>query len=105
MALFPRRNPILPPQALKLLSRLSMYIFGPALTFYSTSSHLNWERVKASLVLAAFSFFQNVLSLSSLWQGLKRRATKLLKTFWKKLKAAKTRDAFTLSQFRWELVE
>ena len=62
MALFPRRNPILPPQALKLLSRLSMYIFGPALTFYSTSSHLNWERVKASLVLAAFSFFQNVLS-------------------------------------------
>ena len=39
-----------------------MFVFSPALTFYSTSYHLDWERVKVALILAAFSFFQNILS-------------------------------------------
>ena len=60
---FPRSNPLLPAPLLKQLSRLSMFIFAPALIIYSTSSALNWSLFKKAIILFVFSICQNLLSL------------------------------------------
>ncbi|GMH54423.1 hypothetical protein TrRE_jg8018, partial [Triparma retinervis] len=63
LSLFPRSNPLLPAPLLKQLSRLSISIFAPALIIYSTSSALNWDLFKKSIILCLFSISQNLLSL------------------------------------------
>jgi len=72
LALYPSKNPILPPAFLKLLSRLSMTVLAPCLIFSTVSSTMTPSLLSSSLPLIGFSVLQFfvLLLLSRLFRCL-----------------------------------
>ena len=64
-------TPLLPPEALRLFARMSIGVFAPALTLYSTSRRMDAELLSASAILAMWSLVQNVIgfNVAKLFRG------------------------------------
>jgi len=64
MAIYPTGNPLMPPILLKMLSRLSIFLFSPALIFFSVSTAMDSQLLRNSPPLVAFSILQFFVCLA-----------------------------------------